>query len=48
MIKDNYNYSLIIEVTKQSVKNKNFEKKITFNDNEQIIKNILDFLLNHV
>jgi hypothetical protein len=43
MIKDNYDYSLIIEVTKESTKNKNFDKKINFDNKEQIIKNILDF-----
>jgi len=43
MIKDNYDYSLIIEVTKKSIKDKSFDKKITFSGNEEIIKNILDF-----
>jgi len=43
LLKEDTNYSIVMEVVKKSKNDKSFEKKILFNNNDPIVKNILEF-----
>lgn len=43
LIKDNYSYNIVVEITKKELSDKKFERKLLFNHSEKVIQNILNF-----